>query len=160
SAVMSRRSFPRIDPASLRDHADEARVERIWERVEHDLASRAQFLGRKRQPSPLFYLAAAAVGASFSAGLLLGKATWDRRAPQLAPVVSRADDKSMVEVLAAGTQLRTFPLQGGGHLTLSPGATIEVERAGSEVTLSLLQGEASIASGGRAFAIVAGDARI
>jgi TolA-binding protein len=69
-------------------------------------------------------------------------------------------DKSLVEVLAAGSQQRTFPLQGGGGLTLSPGSTIEVERSGSLVTLSLLQGEASIDSADRNLTVVAGDARI
>jgi hypothetical protein len=66
----------------------------------------------------------------------------------------------LIEVLAAGTELRAFPLQGGGTLTLSPGATVEVERAGSAVTLSLLQGSASIQSVGRPLAVVAGEARI
>lgn len=69
-------------------------------------------------------------------------------------------EKSLVEVLAAGTQLRTFPLEGGGEITLSPGATVEAERSGSAVTLSLLQGEASIHSTGRPLVVVAGDARI
>jgi hypothetical protein len=51
-------------------------------------------------------------------------------------------------------------VDGGGHLTLLPGATVEVERAGSVVTLSLLQGQASVVSAGRSLTIVAGEARI
>jgi ferric-dicitrate binding protein FerR (iron transport regulator) len=160
---MSRRSFPRIDPADLRDHADEARVERVWERIEHDLASRASYPSagaHQRHRSSLAYLAIAAAFGAFGGGLLLGKVTWDRRSPSLAPIASPVVEKSQVEVLAAGTQQRTFPLQGGGGLTLSPGATVEVERSGGALTLSLLQGEASVDSADRALTILAGDARI
>ena len=157
---MSRRSFPSIEPADLRDHADEARVERVWERLDHDLASRAPFADARRRRSPLATLAIAAAIGAFGAGLLLGKVTWDRRQLPLAPLASPVVEKSLVEVLAAGTQQRTFPLQGGGRLTLSPQATVEVERSGGAITLSLLQGEASVDSAGRALTIVAGDARI
>jgi ferric-dicitrate binding protein FerR (iron transport regulator) len=161
---MSRRSFPRIDPAALRDHADEARVERVWDRVEHDLTSRlagalpAGPHGR-RWRSSLGLVALAATLSAFGAGLLLGKATWGQRTAE-APIVTPIIEKSLIEVLAAGTELRAFPLQGGGTLTLSPGATVEVERAGTTVTLSLLQGAASIQSTGGPLAIVAGEARI
>jgi ferric-dicitrate binding protein FerR (iron transport regulator) len=162
---MSRRSFPHIDPATLRDHADEARVDRVWDRLEHEVVSR-QAQGplargaRRSLPRYVVYAAIAASLGAFGAGLLLGKTTWDRRPPPETVAVTPVEDKSLVEVLAAGTQLRSFPLQGGGVLTLSPGATIEVERSGGAVTLALLQGEASISSMGRPLAVVAGEARI
>jgi ferric-dicitrate binding protein FerR (iron transport regulator) len=161
---MTRRSFAHIDPTALRDHADEARVDRVWERVDHDLAGRdwGQARGARRaRRASLAYLAAAAIGA-FGGGMLLGKVTWDRgKEPAPQPVVAvPVVEQSLVEVLAAGTQLRTFPLQGGGQVTLSPGATVEAERSGSAVTLSLLQGEASIDSAGRTLVVLAGDARI
>lgn len=161
---MSRRSFPHIDPAALRDvaaHTDEARIDRVRERVERDSVARAPSARRGR--STLAYLAIAATLSAFGGGVFLGKATWDkpiaaRDAESLLP--TPVDEKSLVEVLAAGTQLRAFPLQGGGSLTLSPGTTVEVLRTGSAVTLSLLQGEASIVSNGRALSVVAGEARI
>jgi hypothetical protein len=163
---MSRRSFPRIDPAALRDHADEARVERVWERIERDLASR-QVRGGPRGPeaararrASFAYLAVAAAFGAFGGGLLLGKATWGKRALDEATVVSPIIEKSEVEVLAAGTQLRTFPLHGGGTLTLSPGATVEVERAGEALTLKLLQGQASIGTARRALAVMVGEAQL
>lgn len=165
---MSRRSFPRIDPSALRAHADEAQVDRVWERIEHDIASHPDRFGMisreasRGRRSTLAYVAIAAAFGAFSAGLFVGKATWGRRAVALdAPVATPAIDKSRVEVLAAGSQIRSFPLEGGGRLTLSPGATAEVERAGTSLTVSLLQGEASIdATGRRGLAVIAGEARI
>ena len=89
---MTRRSFPRIDPGSLRDHADEARIERVWDRIEHDLASRIDRTGPRgassRRSSTLVYLAAAASFAAFGGGLLLGKATWDKHATTAANVAA------------------------------------------------------------------------
>ena len=158
---MTRRSFPQIDPDSLRDHADDARVERVWDRIERDIASRMDRLEAPRsRRSGLLYLAAAASFAAFGGGLLLGKATWDKHAPTAAPIVTPIIEKSLVEVLAAGSQPRTVPLQGGGRLTLLPGAVLEVERSGSTLTLSLLQGAASVDAMGRALAMVVGETRI
>lgn len=159
---MSRRSFPRIDPSDLRDLADEGRVDRVWERVEHDVATRMERreLSPRGQRSTLAYVAIAAAFGAFGAGLWIGKATSDHKAP-VATEATPTNEKSWVEVLAAGSHLRTFPLAGGGTLTLSPGATAEVERAGSALTVSLLQGEASIdASGRKGLSVVAGEAHI
>jgi hypothetical protein len=164
---MSRRSFPRIDPAALRDHADEARVERVWDRIEHDLHSRVDrwgpngFEASRARRSTLMYVAIAASFAAFGGGLLLGKATWDHRLPAAAPMAAAVIEKSTVEVLAAGTQPQTFPLRGGGQITLSPGATVEVERTGSALTVSLLQGQAVLTTAAsKGAAIVAGEARL
>lgn len=160
---MSRRSFPRIDPAALRDHADEARVERIWERVEHDVTSRLDRFGppgQKARRSTFAYVAIAAAFGAFAAGLWVGKATWGKKTVAEAPVVTEAIDKSRVEVCAAGSQLRTCKLDGDGSLTLLPGSTAEIERTGASLTVSLLQGEASINSAKGELAVVAGDTRI
>jgi len=157
---MSRRSFPRIAPADLSDHADEARVGRVWERIERDLGVEAAAAPRRR--AGLVYVAIAATFAAFGGGLLVGKVAWDHRAPEAMP--SKSPDKISVDILAAGTQIRTIPLPGGGRLTLSPGATVELERTSADaLTLNLLQGEASIDTAGaarKALAIVAGDARL
>ena len=54
---MSRRCLPAIDPKDLRDHADEARIARVWQRIEHDLTGFEA--PPKRSPS-FTYLAVAA----------------------------------------------------------------------------------------------------
>jgi hypothetical protein len=158
---MSRRSFPRIAPADLRDHADEARIGRVWERIERDLGGEAAAAAPSRRAG-LLYVAIAATFAAFGGGLLVGKVAWDHRAPEAMP--SKSPDKISVEVHAAGTQIRAVPLPGGGRLTLSPGTTVELERTSADaLTLNLLQGEASIDTAGaarKALAIVAGDARL
>lgn len=162
---MSRRSFPRIDPAALRDHADEARVDRVWERVEHDLASRSggSYRDARARRSTFVYLAAAAAFGAFGAGLWAGKATWDRKPPTVETVATPALDKSLVELVAAGSHAREHKLEGGGRLMLVPGTMVEIERAatGSALTISLLQGEAAVhAMGRKNLSVVAGDARI
>jgi TolA-binding protein len=157
---MSRRSVPRIAPNDLRDHADEARIARVWERIEQDLTG---FEAPDVRSPRLAYLAVAAALAAFGGGILVGKLSFDE--PRLASVpVIASSDKSTVDVLAAGSEGRSFTLPGGGTLTLQPGATVELERAGSAATLKLIQGEASIdtANAGRVagLVIVAGEARL
>jgi FecR protein/Tetratricopeptide repeat len=157
---MSRRSVPRIAPADLRDHADEARVDRIWERLDPALPGAAA----PRRPVTYAWIALAASFAAFGGGLLLGKAAFHDGAPaSISPIT--AVEHSTIDVLAAGSEGRSFPLPGGGQLALQPGATVELERSGEgAVTLKLVQGEAAIdtASAGRtaALVIVAGDARL
>jgi len=158
---MTRRSFPRIDPESLRDHADDDRIERIWERIAPDLPSSAPSRGR----SPVFaYIAIAASFAAFGAGLFVGKHALNDDAKVAVPAIP-SSDRVDVDVLAAGTEVRTFPLPGGGQLTLQPGATVELERAGAtDLTLKLVQGAASVDTAstprGDALTIVAGEARL
>jgi hypothetical protein len=159
---MSRRSFPRIDPAALRDHADEARVDRIWERIDQDLGARLERAPRA-QRTTFVYLAVAASFVAFVGGIATGKSIGSAspRAAVVENIVAPPVEKSRVEVLAAGTQPRTFSLEGGGNLTLTPGAMAEVERVGSALTVSLLQGQASVDTRGRSgLAVVAGAARV
>lgn len=153
---MSRRSLPRISTADLHDHADESRIERIWERVEHDVAG---FEPPSRAPR-LAYLAVAAAFAAFAGGVAVGKVAF--REPQsAAPIAVASPDKVDVDVLAAGSAGRTFTLPGGSKLTLAPGATAELERAGSASMLKLVQGAAQIsASGAGGLVLVAGDAHL
>ncbi len=136
---MSRRSVPRIAPADLRDHAEEARIDRIWARIEPELAVAP---AASRRPV-LAYLAIAAAFSAFAGGVFVGKVAFQGPVlTAIAPVQS--NERTTVDVLAAGTQGRTFPLPGGGQLQLQPGATVEVERAGGQLTLKLLQGAASV----------------
>lgn len=158
---MSRRSVPHIQPSDLRDVASEERVERIWGRLEHDLAAvRAR---PKASPSRTIVWAAAATFAAFGVGLASGRVLW--KDGQISPSAAVAtDDRATVDIFAAGSQERTYALPGGGSLTLQPGSMIELERAGgSDLRLRLLSGEASIdtAPAGRgALAIVSGEATI
>lgn len=157
---MSRRTIPPIAPADLRDHADEARIGRIWDRLEHDLTG--------VEPAPraggaTFALIAAAIGA-FAGGVFVGKSVWEGDAPAAIPAVVSSDRPKM-DVFAAGSTEETFSLPGGGQLTLQPGATMEiVSSEGAALTLRLVQGDAVVdtrsvpeAAG---VAIEAGEARL
>jgi tetratricopeptide (TPR) repeat protein len=153
---MSRRGVPPLSPSDLRDHADEARVARIWDRLEQELAPVPVEPERRTGGLALALGAAAA----FGAGVWLGASLGEPR--ELAVVASAVpSDAPGIDVLAAGTSGRSFPLPGGGRLTLGPGATVELERGAGAITLRLVQGEASIdAEGAEALAIVADEARL
>jgi hypothetical protein len=158
---MSRRSVPRIAPADLRDHAEEARLDRVWARIDADLPAVAPVASRR----PVFaYLAIAAAFTAFAGGIVVGKAAF--RAPILAAEIApvQATERTTVDVLAAGSEGRSFALPGGGQLMLQPGATVEIEHAGGDLTLKLLQGAASVdtvgTQVGAGLMIVAGEARL
>jgi len=157
---MSRRSVPRIAPADLRDHADEARIERVWARLDANLPAVAPAASRR----PVFaYLAIAAALSAFAGGVFVGKTAFP--GPVLAAIAPvQSSERTTVDVLAAGSEGRSFSLPGGGQLMLQPGTTVEVERAGGELTLKLLQGAASVDTIGAqrvaGLMIIAGDARL
>ena len=156
---MSRRTMPSIRPVDLRDHADPERVDRIWERLDQELAGAAP----RRRTGTAVLLLAATLGA-FAGGVIVGRSAL--RAPQTAPVAALPSaEGASVEVFAAGTRGRSFPLPGGDRITLSPGATVEVVRTDAEaLTLRLVQGAADVDTNhgvaDRAVSIVAGDARL
>jgi len=137
---MTRRTVPSIRPNDLRDHADSARIDRIWDRLEHDLSTRAP--DKPRSASTMFALAAAAV-VVFGAGIGVGWKLHPERGE--APIhATPFDNGSIPSVLAAGRQAAKYDLPGGGTLTLSPGATVEIDRDEQKtLTLRLLRGEAS-----------------
>ncbi|MDI1450603.1 FecR domain-containing protein [Polyangium sp. 6x1] len=142
---MTRRVVPPLRPQDLRDHADPARVERVWERLEHDLSGREP--ERSRMTGTLIAVAAAAI-AAFCAGLYVGTSTSKDGGPTEVRAIA-TENNATPNVLAAGTRQASYPLPGGGTLTLSPGATVEVERGeGEAVTLRLLRGEASVDTAG------------
>ena len=76
----------------------------------------------------------------------------------------QTSERTTVDVLAAGTEGRNFPLPGGGQVQLQPGTTVEVERAGATLTLKLLHGVASVdtadAQRVAGLMIVAGEAQL
>src|SRR5690349_8538304 len=114
---MSRRTFPSIRPSDLRDHADEARVARIWDRLEQDLAGREPT--HARSAAPWVALVAATLGA-FAAGVWVGTLGGAEHATTAIRATS-PESSAAPDVLAAGTQQRSFTLPGGGTITLSPG---------------------------------------
>lgn len=158
---MTRRSVPSIRPSDLRDHADSARIDRIWDRLEHDLSTRAP--DKPRSASTVFAYAAAAV-VVFGAGIGVGWKLHPERGE--APIhATSLDNGSTPSVLAAGRQAAKFDLPGGGTLTLSPGATVEIDRDEQKtLTLRLLRGEASAfttnAGKSAEIALIVEDARV
>lgn len=158
---MSRQSVPNIQPSDLADVASEERVERIWGRLEQDLAA-----ARARPParaSRAVVWAAAATFAAFGMGLVSGRFVWNEQPPSQQAVVA-TNERASVDVFAAGTTERTYALPGGGNITLQPGSMIQLERSGgSDFRLRLLSGEASLETGQaghQALAIVSGEATV
>lgn len=162
---MTRRGAPTISRSDLRDHATPERIDRIWERIDADLSVPDMSPGAS---SRMMVGVLAAVVASLAGGVLLGKLIWDQpNAAEVsaAPTVAAAPPENDPSVFAAGTQGRSYPLPGGGHLQLSPGTTVEVVRhQGDALELRLVQGEATIdtagASSQKLVALVAGEAML
>jgi hypothetical protein len=158
---MTRRTVPSVRPNDLRDHADSARIDRVWDRLEHDLSTRAP--DKPRSVSTMFTLAAATM-AIFVVGVGVGWTMHPERGE--APIRATSfDNSSAPSVLAAGRQAASYDLPGGGTLTLSPGTTVEIDRDKQEtLTLRLLRGEASAftTSDGRSaeIALIVEDARV
>jgi hypothetical protein len=159
---MSRRSVPKIAPNDLRDHADEARIARVWDRIENDL-------GGVREAPPhrtgVVMALIAATMCAFGGGLFAGKFVWGERPSAELTAVAPSDHSQFVDVIAAGSQERTVPLPGGGRITLAPDTTVEVERtSGGALTLRLVRGEAAVdtatAAAAQVLAIIAGEARL
>jgi hypothetical protein len=156
---MNRRAVPPIRPSDLRDHADDGRIDRIWDRLERDLP------GRERSPSratSLFVALAAATLSAFAVGVWIGSHTTDDGSATAIRAV-QPESSALTDVLAAGTRQRVYPLPGGGTLTLAPGATVEIEHlAADTITLRLVRGEASLdtTGAGRSAAVIAEDARV
>lgn len=157
---MSRRSVPPIQPTDLRDVASDERVERIWDRLEQDIVT---LRARPARASRTMVWAVAATFAAFGVGLFAGRIAWRERSGTPSPVIA-ATDRSTVDVFAAGTLARTYPLPGGGSITLEPGSMIEMERAGgNDVRLRLITGEASLdtaQASDHSLAIVSGEATV
>lgn len=164
---MSRRSVPKLSPKfapkDLRDHADPERVARVWDRLELNLGGMKE--GQKRRSSGVWVSLLAATFSAFGIGLAAGKMLWNQSPAPLPEAVASSDTATFVDVLAAGSQERTLPLPGGGHITLSPETTVELERAANgSLTLRLVRGEAAVDTASLAkspeLAIVAGEASL
>ncbi len=160
---MSRRSVPKFAPNDLRDHAEPERIDRIWNRLEQNLGGLKDAPQRKSSGAWVTLLAATL--SAFGIGIGVGKVLWKESAAPLPQAVASPDTATFVDVLAAGSQERTLPLPGGGHITLSPETTVELERAANgSLTLRLVRGEAEVDTASLAkspeLAIVAGEASL
>jgi len=109
---------PRVASTDLRDHADEARIARVWDRIERDL-TRLDAPSTPRTPR-LAYLAVAAALMAFGGGVLVGKIAFQGPANSAVTVVASTDTASDDE-LAQGSEGSTITLPGGATLTYPPG---------------------------------------
>ncbi len=143
SSEASARGVVRVEANALREHGQRERVDRVWERLEPKLT-----LGRKRAHGvPRWPLVAAAVAAGFALGL--GSAPWlGGHEDAVDPVVmAPANVPRASDVFAAGTTARSYPLPGGGTITLDPGSIVDtVSRDGDRLTLRLVRGNATVAA--------------
>jgi hypothetical protein len=91
-------------------------------------------------------LVASAVAAGFTIGVALSGWVFsdgDQREPDFA--MAPAEVESQTDVFAAGTAPRSYPLPGGGTLTLEPGSIVDtVSRGNGALKLRLVRGEATI----------------
>lgn len=130
---------PPIRTSDLHAAVEEARVERIWDRLKQEVTHR-----RGRSSRFAYPLAVGAAFAAFIGGVCAGRVLWREQGvrPSLtAPAIEPAG----VDVLAAGTKVRTYPLPGGGTVTLTAGSVAEMEvGAGGSVHLRLLLGEVGL----------------
>ncbi|NUO52653.1 MAG: hypothetical protein HOV80_27720 [Polyangiaceae bacterium] len=157
--------LPAIDPRDLRDHADPARIERVWRRVSRDLPGgsdqrpvRSTGVAGVRFGSRAILWAACLAGV-FGAGLFVGSVQLSTSTTD--ETGAERLDAQLTDVFAAGTRQRTFPLPGGGRLVLQPESLMEVvEVRDGSVRLHLLRGRASVdaSTSDMSFAVVAGDA--
>ena len=152
------RSLPRIQPDDLRDHVDAEVVDRVWERLDRELPSARRSPSKRGQRASAIALLAAAVLGAFAIGVGVGRGS--HVAAPLVAAAPSSDKETEADVLAAGDEPRSFPLPGGGRLTLSPGATVELQRAGNDLTLKLVQGDAKLETAQANAAMLVGDARL
>lgn len=143
TASSGSRGVVRIEADALRGHGDKQRVDRVWERLEPKLT-----LGRKpRSRSGRWPLVAAAVAAGFAMGI--ATSGWLGGGDENgAPVVmGPAGVERTPDIFAAGTTARSYPLPGGGTLTLQPGSIVDtISRDGDALTLRLVRGDATFAT--------------
>jgi hypothetical protein len=174
-------SFDPIDPTSLRNHADDERVERIWSRIAADLPTAselsavdapdvvgASLLQRRSgvgsraglRPAMAWGAAAAIALGLFGSGVLAGRSSVGGAGDRSA-AARPMDATPLHDVFAAGSSARSFALPGGGRLALEPGSMVEVVQVDeSAVTLRLVSGRASVDAAEASVAVLAGDARI
>jgi len=157
------------EPTALRDHASPERIDRVWSRLERDITTdddlRVPDALRSPRPRGRWGRPSLALAAGFALGV--GVAGWLWRGSAERPVVMQPapvqNDAPLV--FAAGTAPRTYPLPGGGVITLEPGSIVDrVEGPGHELQLRLVRGEATVstrgATGRERVSLLVGQARV
>ncbi|HZO12571.1 MAG TPA: hypothetical protein VFB62_04915 [Polyangiaceae bacterium] len=145
---MSRRSYPPIhfEPSALRDHGDAARVDRVWERLERNIA-----LGpatKKPLRSRRFVWAlAAAVFSGFVVGYVVNGAITDAPTAEPRVIPEENDPGAPQTVFAAAEEPRVYPLPGGGFIKVERHSIVDVVNQGLDgLTLRLVRGEATVST--------------
>lgn len=80
---------PSIDPSDLRDHAIEARVERVWERLESNLTGELGGPRARHASKRTGFYVAAALAAGFAGGI--GVSNWPRSLGPSTPLAESRD---------------------------------------------------------------------
>jgi hypothetical protein len=138
-------SFPSIDREALRDHGDPKRIDRVWERIERNLVLEPK--AASAETSNRWPFVSAALAAGFALGVGVSGWLWVDEGPKAPVVMHPAETESSVEVFAAGTAPRSYPLAGGGLITVEPGSIVDtVSRDGDHLTLRLVRGEATLST--------------
>jgi hypothetical protein len=146
-----RRSIPpqagsQLGDADLRDHGDAERTERVWERLEGNIASPANAV----RPGGRAGFAAVALAAGVALGIGIGQQLSSDGSETAPVMVSRTSEHNRPQVFAAGQQPASYRLPGGGTIELAPGSivdTVPSGAAGGTVSLRLVRGEATLRSG-------------
>lgn len=162
ATVRSHSSFSGIDREALRDHGDDARIDRVWERLERNLALEPKSpvaSGPSRWP-----LVSTALAAGFALGVGVAGWLWASDEPAAPVVMHPAETESTADVFAAGTDPRSYPLQGGGQITVEPGSIVDtVSQGDGRLILRLVRGEATLttaATGHARVALLVGGAEV
>lgn len=140
------------EPTALRDHATPERLDRVWSRLERDIAREDDVhvpttLRKGARPRGRWGRPSLALAAGFALGV--GVAGWLWRGGPERPLVMQPApvQNDGPRVLAAGTAPQTYPLPGGGVITLEPGSIVDrIEGPGQGLQLRLVRGEATVST--------------
>jgi hypothetical protein len=156
--------LPRISPDDLRDLADQERVDRMWARLSTELpVASASAAGPVTSRPRFVQLLIAASLSTFAAGLAVGHVVSGDGGDALAVRATSLDPAPAIDVLAAGSEPRTFVLPSGARVVLEPEALVEVaQHLDGATSLRLMRGAASFDASGSngSLAILAGEARL
>jgi ferric-dicitrate binding protein FerR (iron transport regulator) len=155
--------LPPFSPDDLRDLADDERVDRIWARLAPELPVASARAGLHASARPRFVqLLVAASLSTFAVGRALGHFAGGASSEAELRATSLAESPA-IDVLAAGSERRTFVLPSGARVMLEPEALVEVAQHGDGgVSLRLMRGMAAFDASGASgpLAILAGEARL
>ncbi|MEM1029940.1 MAG: hypothetical protein AAGN82_06300 [Myxococcota bacterium] len=130
----ARHSVRALERGILRDHATRDRIDRVWARLERELATEDEALSPPADvlgaavSRPKWQQARAVLSVAAGFALGVGVAGWLWRGPsEQRPIVMQPSPvrAGAPTVLAAGTAPQTYALPGGGSITLQPGTIVD-----------------------------------